>query len=132
MYIYTCVYIYMHIHIYIYVYIFTYTYIHVRIQVKSTTTCWKTRQARWNSDHFFLCDREARLIVSVWDKDRFTSDDLVGKFTCKMGDLVDFDTGAIKQVHVDFCIHTCTHTCTRLYVYVHMNISTHIHTNICV
>lgn len=72
-----------------------YVTLHCNHQVKSTTTCWKTRQAAWNSDHFFLCDRGARLIVSVWDKDRFTSDDLVGKFTCKMGDIVDFDSGKI-------------------------------------
>ena len=33
----------------------------------------------------------------VWDKDRFTSDDLVGKFSCKMDELVDFDTGTILK-----------------------------------
>ena len=71
-------------------------------QSKSTSTCWKTRQGHWNSDHTFLCDRGSRLIVSVWDKDRFTSDDLIGKYSCRMGDLVDFDTGRVLQV----CIPT--------------------------
>ena len=55
-----------------------YVLLHCNHQVKSTHTCWKTRHAQWNSDHFFLCDRGSRMIVSVWDKDRFTSDDLIG------------------------------------------------------
>ena len=42
-----------------------YVSLHCNHQVKSTPVCWKTRQASWNSDHFFLCDRGARLIVSV-------------------------------------------------------------------
>lgn len=74
-----------------------YVTLHCNHQSKSTSTCWKTRQARWESDHYFLCDRGARLIVSVWDKDRFTSDDLVGKFSLKMQDIVDFSTGRILK-----------------------------------
>jgi hypothetical protein len=67
-------------------------------QIKSTTTCWMTRRAVWNSDHHFMCDRDARLIVSVWDKDRTSADDLIGKFSCRMRDIVDFECRQILQV----------------------------------
>jgi len=62
-----------------------------------TKVIYKSRFPKWDQKFDFGVNEDARLIASVWDKDTMTGDDLIGKFSVKLADLIDIPGGTIKQ-----------------------------------
>lgn len=66
-------------------------------QAYKTPVIWKTLNPTWNADFIMRVGPSTRLVLSVWDKDTFDPDDLIGKVHVAISDVVNFSDGTIKM-----------------------------------
>lgn len=60
---------------------------------------------RWDEPFLFDLSTNTELRVQVWDRDRFSPDDMVGSGCTDISDLIGVPPGSTKTVHVDLYCH---------------------------